>query len=101
MKGNGRELSNNNPRVERISIPSMICKDLGYCCTYAFFAIHKDNALVAARLGVTSRAVRYRRAETQQCTGSERCLSSRGKIPGESPKLPSASHPQPEPSTSG
>lgn len=98
MKRNKRELSNNNPRVERISIPSMICKDLGYCCTYAFFTIHKDNALVAARLGVTSRAVRYRRAETQQCVGGERCLSSRGKIPQaapvEEPHLP------PEPSTS-
>ena len=35
---------------------------LGFCCPYAFFRCYKRTGLIAARLGVTDRAIRYQKA---------------------------------------
>lgn len=85
MGNNSRPLSKNNPRVERLTISRMVCEDLGYCCLYAFLSLYKDNALVATRLGVTTRAIRYHRAKMPRCEEAPTCLSRRGKL-AEEPK---------------
>jgi len=63
------------------SIKEMVTQDLGYCCLPFFFSRYKKNALIAARLGVSDRAVRYNRAEVlasrvtcENCSG---CLEKR------------------------
>ena len=51
---------------------------LGYCCEWRFFSLYKQTCLIAARLGVSDRAVRYRkalwRAGSLRCTGCPRCV---------------------------
>ena len=43
------------------TIASLI-RDLGYCCEARFFSLYRQTSLIAARLGVSDRAVRYRKA---------------------------------------
>jgi len=52
------------------TINKMITADLGYCCTAMFYSRYRDNEMIAARLGVTSRGVRKARLKAEQC---ERC----------------------------
>lgn len=51
---------------------------LGYCCQWAFFKLYDDTALIAARLGVSDRAVRYKLADfkrgTMCCRGRPSCI---------------------------
>ena len=69
-------LSPDKPRVN--SIPWMLTQSLGYCCTWFFFARYGDNELIAARLGVTERAVRAHRAACRdgehQCRECSNCM---------------------------
>jgi hypothetical protein len=56
----------------------MIEDDLGYCCEYAFFWLHRKTAVIAARLGVTTRAVQKHKAAMKegclQCQAKQNCL---------------------------
>ncbi len=56
-------LCRDNTAKRRFSIiEKMICTDLHYCCLWAFFKLYKQTGLIAARLGVSSRAIRYLKA---------------------------------------
>lgn len=52
---------------------------LGYCCEWFFFTHFRQTALVAARLGVSDRAVRLAKARVDDgestCEKSERCMN--------------------------
>lgn len=65
------------------TIHSMITEDLGYCCEQQFFRLYKQTSLIAARLGVTTRAVKYHKsaalANPCQCEGAANCM--KGKEP--------------------
>lgn len=60
----------------RITVKSLICDDLGYCCLWAFFRLNKRTALVATRLGVTPRAVCYAKSAAKRgsCENKANCL---------------------------
>lgn len=57
---------------------SLIREGLGYCCLWAFFARYKRTGMIAARLGVTERAIRYHKADFRagclKCEKREKCL---------------------------
>lgn len=70
------------PKQPRVTVRSLICEGgLGYCCPYAFFRLHKRTGLIAERLGVCDRAVRYHKEAFKngeyKCEGSEKCLKGR------------------------
>lgn len=71
--------------MTRLTIKMMIEEDLGYCCEWAFFDLFKRTALIAARLGVTTRAVKYHKAAVREgcktCEGKPNCLKARGVVP--------------------
>jgi len=60
------------------TILSLIRK-LGYCCEHRFFSLYRQTGLIAARLGVSDRAVRYRKAmfKAKELPRCERCRSRR------------------------
>ena len=64
-----------------ITLEHLVTKDLGYCCIYAFFALHRSNRMIATRLGMNITTVaRYRRefaSGLRRCTEANNCL--RGK----------------------
>lgn len=68
--------------MSRITLKKLICDGLGYCCEFSFFKLHRRTALIAARLGVTERAVRYHKAQFRrgefQCCKAQNCL--KGKL---------------------
>jgi len=68
-----------NPPPDRLR--DLIRDGLGYCCEYAFFRLHKRTGLIAARLGVSDRAVRYHKAAFKagdlKCECTDRCLKGR------------------------
>jgi len=72
------ELSRHNPREGTLA--DLITTGLGYCCEAWFWAYFKNvsTGLVAARLGVSERAVRKRRAMFKQgelvCQEKTKCL---------------------------
>lgn len=65
--------------MTRPTVRSLICSDLGYCCPWFFFSHEKRTALIAARLGMSERAVRYAKAEALSspcgCEGRETCMN--------------------------
>lgn len=66
----------------------MITESLGYCCEWAFFCYHKKTAVIAARLGVTTRAVQKHKAATRECGQCEhraKCLKELGALKGTRP----------------
>lgn len=63
--------------MPRLTIKSMILQDLGYCCLWFFFSRHKKTALIADRLGVSDRAVRYTRDGCGGCANETKCLRKR------------------------
>lgn len=77
------ELSRHNPREGTLA--DLITTGLGYCCEAWFWAYFKDvsTGLVAARLGVSERAVRKRRALFKQgelvCQEKTGCFKKRVK----------------------
>lgn len=64
--------------MARVTIRSMVTGDLGYCCLWFFFNRYKQTALIAARLGVTTRAIKYQkvavRTGCELCEGKENCM---------------------------
>lgn len=75
MSRNNRQLSGDNSRQ---TVEDLVREGLGYCCLYAFFRVNKRTGLIAARLGVTDRAVRKWKARFKsgelRCTGAANCL---------------------------
>ena len=72
--------------MTRLTVRSLIVEDLGYCCPYFFFRHYKQTALIAARLGVTERAVRYAKAEAKSqcvCEGKGNCLGKKITLAGD------------------
>lgn len=65
--------------MTRPTIRSMIVEDLGYCCPWFFFAHYRQTSLIAARLGVTPRAVRYAKAaarsQPRDCEHQKVCMN--------------------------
>ena len=69
-------------KLPRQTLERLICEGLGYCCEYAFFKLHKQTGLIAARLGLGERTVRYHKMAFKdgclKCEGKENCL--KGKL---------------------
>lgn len=67
--------------MTRPTIRIMVVEDLGYCCPYSFFSLYRQTALIAARLGVTTRAVKYHkqmlRSGQYVCEGKANCLKGK------------------------
>ena len=51
------------------TIKSMILEDLGYCCLQRFFTLYPSTDLIAARLGVSTRAVKYVKVQVREGSG--------------------------------
>lgn len=71
--------------MTRPTIHSLIVDDLGYCCEFFFFSRYKQTAVIAARLGVTTRAVKYHKAAVrdgcEKCPGAANCMKAILKKP--------------------
>ena len=78
--------------MARLTVRILVTQDLGYCCPYFFFTHFRNTALLAARLGVTDRAVRYAKAAVDDghsvCEGSASCLRRKITTQGTPRKLP-------------
>lgn len=72
---------NANTKKHPFSVENLITSGLGYCCAWVFFRRFRRTALIAARLGVTTRAVRYAKARfnsgEMQCQHCENCMEKR------------------------
>lgn len=69
-------------KSKRITVKHLICEGLGFCCEYAFFKLQKRTGLIADRLGVTDRAIRYHKLAFKDgnmaCERRDKCL--KGKL---------------------
>ena len=69
------------PPMTRQTLKLLITEGLGYCCEFAFFKLHKRTSLIADRLGVSDRAVRYHKMAFKQgdlkCEACKKCLKGR------------------------
>jgi len=69
---------NANKKPRHLSVELLITEGLGYCCAWVFFMRFKRTALIAARLGVTTRAVRYAKARFNsgeiKCNNCANCM---------------------------
>lgn len=54
-----------------VTIDKLVRSGLGFCCLYAFFRCYKQTGKIADRLGVSDRAVRYKKADFK--AGRLRC----------------------------
>ena len=68
--------------MKKNSIAWLITKPpMSYCCEWKFFSLYHDCEMIAARLGVTSRAVRYHKLAYEnyeiECEGCENCMKTR------------------------
>jgi hypothetical protein len=69
----------------RITVKSLITlpppSGLGYCCEWFFFRHNKQTGMIAARLGVTPRAVKLHKAAFRNgecaCENAEGCMRRR------------------------
>jgi len=68
----------NAHKMTRPTIKILIEQDLGYCCQWFFFNQFRRTALIAARLGVSDRAIRYSKAEVKKgclkCENNPTCM---------------------------
>lgn len=71
----------------RITVKSLICdpSGLGYCCEHLFYSRYKSCPLIAARLGMSVRAVEYgmnkfRKGEFK-CEGHPNCMIRIARFP--------------------
>ena len=80
------------PKMTRPTVKSLITKDLGYCCLWFFFKHYRNTALIAARLGVTQRAVQIAKAEAREgcCEGRPGCLNAKITLEGSPRKVRSS-----------
>ena len=73
-------MSTQKPR--RVTFKSLITEGLGYCCEFGFFKCHRQTGLIAERLGVETRTVRYHKMAyvdgVTKCVNAEKCL--KGKL---------------------
>lgn len=64
-------------------ITTLIVDGLGYCCTWAFFSIFRKTAVIAARLGVSTRTVQRGKARVDdgldKCRGCKNCMKEHVK----------------------
>lgn len=63
----------------RQTIKLLVTEGLGYCCLWAFFRLfpsRRETSLIADRLGVSDRAVRYARNNAGKCEKCKNCLFS-------------------------
>lgn len=69
-------------KSKRVTVESLICEGLGYCCEFAFFTCFKRTGLIAERLGVEPRTVRYHKMAfvdgKTKCEKKPTCL--KGKL---------------------
>lgn len=72
---------NANKKPRHLSVELLITEGLGYCCAWVFFMRYKRTALIAARLGVTTRAVRYAKARFNsgeiKCNNCANCMGKK------------------------
>lgn len=72
--------------MKKITIAHLVTDGLGYCCEYGFFRRYKRTGLIAERLGVSERAVRYRkelfRSGEVACQHCEKCIDKKLKALG-------------------
>lgn len=79
--------------MARLTVRALITEKppsgLGYCCMWFFFKRFRQTALIAARLGVTDRAVRTAKASAKEgsCAGCPSCLHARFTLEGEPRKI--------------
>jgi len=64
---------------KRATFARLVCDGLGYCCPYGFFRFgSRRTGAIAARLGLSDRAIRYQkatfRAGNMVCAGNANCL---------------------------
>lgn len=60
----------------------LVCDGLGYCCRWAFFKYgSKRTGMIAARLGISDRAVRYQKSAFRsgdlKCECKSNCLKEK------------------------
>lgn len=58
----------------RSQFEELVCDGLGYCCAYAFLRVNKRTGLIAARLGLAERTIRWWKAKFRR--GELRCAQS-------------------------
>ncbi len=67
----------------KFTIKLLVTTGLGYCCEAAFFRAIKQTGAIATRLGVSDRAVRYRKELFNEgkikCEGCKNCMDARLK----------------------
>ena len=79
-------------KSNRLTVNELICGEngLGYCCEWVFFMKYQQTGVIAERLGVTTRAVRYHRAPFRagelDCEGRENCMKYKLRFPRKPPK---------------
>jgi hypothetical protein len=59
------------------TVKLMITESLGYCCEHKFFSLYPNNAVVAARLGVTTQSVGRHRMKPSICALCENVLAEK------------------------
>jgi hypothetical protein len=73
--------------MTRPTVKSLIIEDLGYCCLWFFFKHYRQTGVVADRLGVTPRAIRYAKADVDEgrevCRGCANCLHKKITLAGD------------------
>lgn len=78
--------------MARITVRSLIEEDLGYCCQWFFFTHYRQTSVIAARLGVSDRAIRYAKAEVDEkrevCKNLQNCLRKKITLAGDLRKIP-------------
>jgi hypothetical protein len=78
--------------ISRGTIHHLITSGLGYCCPWMFFHLFRKTGVIAARLGVTERAVRYAKKRVKEgewvCEGHPTCMCKRMTLSGERRKRP-------------
>lgn len=84
MENNPIIYRGNNPITNPPNVRSMIVEDLGYCCPWVFFQVHRKTNLIAARLGVTPRAVRFVKSRCdsgdEPCRNAPNCMKVKLKV---------------------
>lgn len=62
----------------------LITEGLHYCCPWAFFKLYKRTALIAERLGLSTRAIRMQKARFKagefSCEDCANCLKRKGAL---------------------
>jgi len=92
--------------MERLTFRRLVCRDLGYCCPAFFLRQFPETHLVAARLGISDRAVRYQKEALAQgfldCENSPTCLQKKLLLPAENASPDNLDNPPPpEPPSEG